>query len=111
MANVLIPNHLLLVFGFSQELVLAITEQGIRLPRHLMDEYDDKDGLTTLCKRIVDPGGSVPDPTWIAPAGVVPPPPQPLIRNRGTMVTREEQKFLERLAYYIRHRQRIQRPW
>jgi uncharacterized membrane protein YgcG len=75
-----------------------------------MEEYDDKEGLTTLCKRLVDPGGSVPDPTWVAPVGVIPPPPQPLIRNRGTMVTRAEQKLLERLAYFIRHQHRVQRP-
>jgi hypothetical protein len=108
-ANNILSNHLQNVFGCNQELAQAIHEQGIVTTCQLMNAYNDEGGIESLCKRIVEPGGMIPDPAWVPDPAANPVPPHPLVRNRGTRVTIAQQNLLTRLAFYCQHRHHVQR--
>jgi hypothetical protein len=93
-------NDHLELLGFTDEEALeSLNDQGITSYSALLDTYNRKDGFDNLWKRLASPGGTIEDPNFQGRG----------VPARGVAVTLKQQTTLIQLAYWVRHRNRIQR--
>jgi hypothetical protein len=96
-------DHLEQVLGFTDEVLEPLNDQGITSFISLLDTYNRKDGFENLWKRLANPGGTMDDPNHTGRGAA------PQIGARGVAITLRQQTTLLQLAYWVRHRHRIQR--
>jgi len=89
--------------GIPLQVRQSLIDQGMTTVDDLLD-YSDSE-IRSLCKRMIQPGGTIPNPRANA-AG------QPTrIPNRGTTITYAQEKYLRMGAFYRRHLHKIQRDF
>jgi hypothetical protein len=97
-------NDHLELLGFTDDEALdSLNDQGITSYSALLDTYNRKDGFDNFWKRLASPGGTMADRNHNGRGAA------PQIPVRGVAITLRQQTTLIQLAYWVRHRNRIQR--